>query len=371
MAKKLRSKDESRKSIKKKRPKAMSLGHFGTSEEFNNLGVGSLVNPRTQLGLRPTFSTSIGLPGGSGGFFASPYPTLSTLNTSGFDWLTDYPQPGSVVYVPGAEPVNIITSVPFLIGAPGQLEPLFDDQITREAWEGVGLDPTSQAPLWRFHSGQRIDLQTNSYGLVFQFINEGVGATYLESLPWDPSPYTNGTAIDPGVDFVQMKQFFSCVAWDNLMLPAGRYVFRVDLYAIPRDAAYIGSGQIPLVECYRNRHLSELPDIPMTSIEVIGEVPANFRIPSVNRILPAIGHAGIELEFSGELLARTDEVTFAPSLSADFQVISDNLVRARVPDLTETGQVIVKTSRGWVIVNDPFVVERDSRLTRREKPLIW
>ena len=92
MAKKLRSKDESRKSIKKKRPKAMSLGHFGTSEEFNNLGVGSLVNPRTQLGLRPTFSTSIGLPGGSGGFFASPDPTLSTLNASGFDWLTDYPQ---------------------------------------------------------------------------------------------------------------------------------------------------------------------------------------------------------------------------------------------------------------------------------------
>jgi hypothetical protein len=371
MAKKHRPRGDSRKNNNKKHRKSLSLGRFGTAEEFNNLGVGGLVYPHTQLGLRPTFSTTISLPGGSNGFFASPYPTLSTMNTNGFDWLTDYPHNGSVVYVPGSEAVNIIASVPYLISAPAQLEPLFDDQIPRESWESAGLDPTSQAPLWRFHNGQRIDLQTNCYGAVYEFINEGTGATYRESLPRDPYPHTNGIAIEPGIDFVKISQFFSCVAWDNMMLAAGRYVFQVDLYAIPRDMAYECSGEIPLAECYRNRHLSELPDIPMTSIEVVGEVPVNFRIPRVIRLLPATGNVGTDVEFSGELLARTNEVTFAPSLPADFQVLSDNLVRAQVPNLAETGQVIVKTARGWVVVDEPFTVEGIHMAVPRVKPLIW
>ena len=370
MAKKDRAKDEKKKP-KKNHPKSQNLGRFGTAEEFNNLGVGGLVFPQTHLGLRPTFSIKVGLPGGNGGFFASPFPSLSTINTVGYDWLTDYPQPGSVVFVPGTEPVNIIASVHYLIDAPAQLEPLFSEELPRDVWEAAGLDPTSQAPLWKFPSGQRIDLQTNCYGAVYQFINNGTGATYSTSLPHDPFPHTNGTAIEPGLDFVQISQFFSCVAWDDIMLLAGRYVFRVDLYAIPRDKAYECSSQIPLAECFRNRYLSELTDIPMTSIEVVGEVPANFRIPRVTQMLPATGRAETEVDLSGELLSRTDEVTFVPSLPADFQVISDSLVRARAPTLTESGQVIVKTARGWVIVSDPFVIEDPAVMSRHQKPLIW
>ncbi|MFO1044003.1 MAG: hypothetical protein U0941_19640 [Planctomycetaceae bacterium] len=367
---------KSEKPVKKKKVEtrftARELGRFGQASEFNNLGVGSLVAPETHLGLRPTFSIKLGLPGSTGGFFASPYPSLSTVNTVGYDWLLEYPQSGSVVYVPGTEPVNIIGSVPYLVEAPVVMTPSFSPEITERDWVGAGLDPQTQAPLWQLPSGQRMDLQANNYGSQLQYINGRTGARYVMSIPHDPFPHTNGIAIGTGIDFVRIEQFFSALGWDDRQLPAGRYRFRVDLFAIPRSFAYEGSQQIPLVDCYKNKNLDGLSGIPSTSFDVVGEIPVNFRVPKVTQMSPSHGLPLTNVDFTGELLSRTNEVAFVPSLPASIQVISDHLVRAQVPSLAQSGQVIVKTARGWVIVGDSFVVDTATVAARgQQRPLVW
>ena len=331
---------------------AFALGEFGTEAEYNHLGWGGLVYPHTTLGLRPTFRIGLGMGGHAGGFFASPYPGLATYNQNGFDWLMGSPQVGSVVYVGDADPVNIICSVPYLVSAPVALTPVYPNNVTRAEWAAAGFDPDRQSTSWMLADGREISLIVNLTGQGFRLINHGTGAALGDSIPNAVSPFTEGLAIDPGQDFIQVRHLFAWLPIQEQLLPPGRYHFRIDLAVIPREFAYQSSNHCPVVDWFRNVNLSQLQSYPTASINVIGDMPVNLPIPQIINMTPLSGVPGDVVEFTGTLLGRTQEVSFSPDARSVFQVVSDNLVRATVSMLAETGVVVLETARGFVATSN-------------------
>lgn len=333
----------------------INLGRFGMAAEFNNLGVGSLVSPLTALGLRPTFRIGLGFGGHARGFYASPYPALTNYIQNGFDWLIGWPVNGSVVHVSPTTPVNILCSVPFLISAPVPLTPVYPDNLTAAEWQGAGLDPSRQALEWRLQDGRRFKLSVNLNGQRFRLINPNV-AQYISSNSRSDFPFTSGLPVDPGQDFVAVSHMFGCLPLEDQFLPAGQYRFRIDLAVIPRGLAYESSNQIPEVNWFRNMNLSQVQNYPTASIDIVGDMPSNLPIPRITNMSPQRGRPGDVVEFTGNLLGRTQAVSFSPDAQSQFEVVSDSRVRATVSRLADSGIVVLETARGFAVTNDEFEV---------------
>ena len=288
----------------------------------------------------------------------SRYPLLTNLRIGGYDWHTDEPVKGQVVVVPGDEPANVILTFPTLVEAPVALEPILYSGITPEEWLAAGLDPVRQAPLWMCPSGLQLDVRSNCYASEYEYsqYNGHPAARFKNDLPYGGITYTTGQPFEPGIDFLVMKCEFALVTLQEMLLPAGRYVFRRDVRIIPRSLTYDDSPGTPIPELCNNRNLVNHPEFPSQTIEVVCIVPDNLTLADVTRVDPPEARPGDEIRLSGSRLDHTTRVMFSPGIPAQFRIESESLLTVRVPEQSVTGLLVVETGLGWVLVADPFRV---------------
>lgn len=337
--------------------KQLSVGRFGTPAEFNNLYAGALVSPETRPGLRSAFRVISGpSPVPWSQTVMSRYPNLTTTRVNGAAWHTSDPHNGSVVIVPGNEPANVILTVPTLVEAPVKLEPLFPTSITPQQWEAAGLDPVHQPPMWKCPDGMHLDVRSSFSAMEYEYIqyNGHPAARLKQQLPNGNAPYTMGVPFEPEIDFMVLTCDFGLVIFSDSLLPAGRYVFRRDVRIIPRNLAYGPSPGIPLAELYNNRNLCSHPELPCESIDVIGTMPENLILADVAQVNPPEASPGDVIKMSGARLDKTSRVMFSPGVPADFRIESESLLSVTVPQLAESGLVVVETKLGWVLIKNHF-----------------
>lgn len=328
------------------------LGRFGTSAEFDNLYAGQLVRPVVQPGLRPTFVISTGPIVPWSNFFVWPEPSLAWVNSSGFDWHRQ-PSPGSIVYVPGNKPVNIISSLPRLEAAPVDLAPVLPSGATSQSWEDAGMDPSTQAVLWRWEGKYQVDVRVEVRALLYEYYqyNGMKAARYKQDLTSSVYPYTQGPALEPPFDFVVLRVSFGLILMQRALIPPGQYRFALDLDVIPPEAAYEFKNGMPIEYAYRNQNLEMLSDRLSTTLEVIADVPEGLVLPAVHSVQPTVGGRGTRMSIQGARLDRTMRVAFNPGISGEYRVVSESSVEAIIPSGAETGPMVVETNLGWVPVD--------------------
>ena len=350
---------------------AADIGSFGEAAEFNNLCAGELVRPAMSPGLRPTFSSSTSPQVTWSTFFASTEPSFACYNLTGYDWYS-YPVNGLAVHVPGPMVANVIATLPRLVATPVPLVPILPAGATREQWLDAGLDPDNQAPVWRFTDGLDAYVGVTLTGYEYEYTTNLAqqSARREQILPGNAVPFTDGQAVDPGIDFVSIIVRVQFIKLMDRAFPPGPYRFTLDLDIIPRAAAYQPSSEIPIEQAYRNRNLNALPVRNTTTITATVEVPSDLMLPSVTGVSPASGSPGTRVAIAGTRLDRTVRVTFFPGVPVDAVVVSDTLIEVIVPANAETGLVVVETRLGWIRIDQPFEVEANT-LNLSSDSFVW
>lgn len=355
-----------------------SLGRFGVADEFNRLGSGTIVSSLERPGVRPTFRVIAGAGGPTAipwsQFIASRFPSFSWINGHGCVWYRE-PLGGGVVCVPDQDPANLLFSFPRLVSAPVHLTPDLPGGITWDEWRRVGLNPDTQAWIWKFPNGESAEIRANLMAWEYEYYttpSEQRWARRKQELasPGSTWVYLEGVPIEPDQDFVQVKTLTSFLALSDFQMPGGTYHFQLDLHLIPRDKAYRGSADMPPAEQFRNQYLSQLPALPTTTIDILAEIPQGLVIPEVSEMHPRQGQIGTRVYFEGQRLDRTKRVKFCPGVEAEFEVHSDTLIEATVPDPVEPGVVVVETDLGWIIA-PRFGVNNIPRQGPRPDKIDW